>query len=54
MMTTAELIDDVCEMLSYSDRYLSQLELTHSSLQNQLDTLIAQHAEEEAFYLSNR
>jgi hypothetical protein len=45
-MTTAELYDDVCEMLELSDSDLAEIELTRSTLENQLQTILADIAEE--------
>lgn len=50
MLTTQELLDDVQEMLALSDDQLEQLELTRSTLENQLQSLLSDLSEEYAFY----
>lgn len=49
-MTTAELIDDVSKMLALTDAELAEMELTRSTLNNQLATLMADLSEENGFY----
>lgn len=49
-MTTSDLIDDVSGMLELSDAELATLEITRSTLENQLCSLLSDLSEEHAFY----